>query len=62
MSMENVYMYGRATAQPFSGTHPQRAHTNKGKLRGRMAQDLVLGLSQPPIREEKEHGNSTGPK
>jgi nucleoside-diphosphate-sugar epimerase len=41
VSVENVYMYGRATAQPFTETHPNRAHTNKGKLRGRMAQDLL---------------------
>jgi hypothetical protein len=39
--VENVYMYGRATAQPFTETHPHRAHTKKGKLRGRMAQDLL---------------------
>jgi nucleoside-diphosphate-sugar epimerase len=41
VSVENVYMYGRATAQPFTETHPQQAHTKKGKLRGRMAQDLL---------------------
>jgi nucleoside-diphosphate-sugar epimerase len=41
VSMENVYMYGHATGQPFTETHPHRAHTKKGKLRGRMAQELL---------------------
>jgi nucleoside-diphosphate-sugar epimerase len=41
VSMENVYMYGPATANPFTETHPDRAHTKKGELRGRMAHDLL---------------------
>jgi nucleoside-diphosphate-sugar epimerase len=41
VSVENVYMYGRATVHPFTETHPDRAHTKKGQLRGRMAQDLL---------------------
>jgi nucleoside-diphosphate-sugar epimerase len=42
VSVENVYMYGRATVQPFTETHPYRAHTTKGKLRGRMSHDLLI--------------------
>jgi nucleoside-diphosphate-sugar epimerase len=41
VSMENVYMYGRAAGQPFTETRPYEAHTKKGKLRARMARDLL---------------------
>ena len=41
VSVENVYMYGRPGTHPFTETHPDRAHTTKGKLRGRMAHDLL---------------------
>jgi nucleoside-diphosphate-sugar epimerase len=41
VSMENVYMYGRANGQPFTETRPYEAHTRKGKLRARMARDLL---------------------
>jgi len=41
VSMENVYMYGRANGQPFTEARPYEAHTRKGKLRARMARDLL---------------------
>jgi nucleoside-diphosphate-sugar epimerase len=41
VSMENVYMYGRAAGEPFTETRPYAAHTKKGQLRGRMARDLL---------------------
>lgn len=42
VSMENVYMYGRPAGRPLTTeTHDYAAHTKKGKLRGRMAQDLL---------------------
>jgi nucleoside-diphosphate-sugar epimerase len=41
VSMENVYMYGRAAGQPFTETRPYAAHTKKGQLRARMARELL---------------------
>lgn len=41
VSMENVYMYGRPAGRPFTEDRPNGAHTVKGKLRGRMAGDLL---------------------
>ena len=41
VSMENVYMYGRPTGQPLTETRPYAAHTRKGKLRARMARELL---------------------
>jgi nucleoside-diphosphate-sugar epimerase len=41
VSMENVYMYGRPNGQPLTETRPYAAHTKKGKLRARMARDLL---------------------
>jgi nucleoside-diphosphate-sugar epimerase len=41
VSMENVYMYGRPAGQPLTETHPYAAHTKKGKLRARMARELL---------------------
>jgi nucleoside-diphosphate-sugar epimerase len=41
VSMENVYMYGRPNGQPLTETHPYAADTKKGKLRARMARDLL---------------------
>jgi nucleoside-diphosphate-sugar epimerase len=41
VSMENVYMYGRPAGQPLTETRPYVAHTKKGKLRARMARDLL---------------------
>ena len=41
VSMENVYMYGRPNGQPLTESHPYAAHTKKGKLRARMARDLL---------------------
>jgi nucleoside-diphosphate-sugar epimerase len=39
--MENVYMYGHPNGQPLTETRPYSAHTKKGKLRARMARDLL---------------------
>jgi nucleoside-diphosphate-sugar epimerase len=41
VSMENVYMYGRPDGQPFTETREYAAHTKKGKLRARMARELL---------------------
>jgi nucleoside-diphosphate-sugar epimerase len=41
VSMENVYMYGRPAGRPFTEDRPNGAHTVKGKLRGRMARELL---------------------
>jgi nucleoside-diphosphate-sugar epimerase len=41
VSMENVYMYGRPAGRPLTETRDYAAHTKKGKLRGRMAQELL---------------------
>ena len=41
VSMENVYMYGRAAGQPLTETRADAAHTKKGQLRARMAADLL---------------------
>jgi nucleoside-diphosphate-sugar epimerase len=41
VSMENVYMYGRPGGQPLTETRPYAAHTKKGKLRARMARELL---------------------
>jgi len=41
VSMENVYMYGRPNGQPLTETRPYAAHTEKGKLRARMARELL---------------------
>jgi nucleoside-diphosphate-sugar epimerase len=41
VSMENVYAYGRPAGQPLTETHPDQAHTRKGKLRAGMARDLL---------------------
>ncbi|MFI1393429.1 NAD-dependent epimerase/dehydratase family protein [Streptomyces sp. NPDC020681] len=41
VSMENVYMYGRPAGRPFVETRPNAAHTRKGSLRGRMADELL---------------------
>ena len=41
VSMENVCMYGRPNGQPLTETRPYAAHTKKGKLRARMARELL---------------------
>jgi nucleoside-diphosphate-sugar epimerase len=41
VSMENVYMYGRPAGRPLTETREYNAHTKKGKLRGRMATELL---------------------
>ena len=41
VSMENVYMYGRPAGQPLTETRDYAAHTKKGRLRGRMAHELL---------------------
>jgi nucleoside-diphosphate-sugar epimerase len=41
VSMENVYMYGRPGGRPLTEDRDYDAHTPKGRLRGRMARDLL---------------------
>jgi nucleoside-diphosphate-sugar epimerase len=41
VSLENVYMYGRPDGQPLTETRPYAAHTKKGRLRARMARELL---------------------
>ena len=41
VSMENVYMYGRPAGRPLDESREYAAHTKKGKLRARMATDLL---------------------
>jgi nucleoside-diphosphate-sugar epimerase len=41
ISMENVYMYGRPAGRVLTEDLPDNAHTTKGRLRGRMAGDLL---------------------
>jgi nucleoside-diphosphate-sugar epimerase len=41
VSMENVYMYGRPAGAPLTEDRTYDAHTRKGRLRGRMARDLL---------------------
>ncbi len=41
VSMENVYMYGRPAGRPLIETREYAAHTKKGRLRGRMAHELL---------------------
>ena len=39
--MENVYMYGRPHGRPLTEDHPYNADTKKGRLRARMANELL---------------------
>ncbi|MGV8910042.1 MAG: NAD-dependent epimerase/dehydratase family protein [Propionicimonas sp.] len=41
VSMENVYMYGRPAGHPLTETRAYAAHTKKGRLRAKMARDLL---------------------
>jgi nucleoside-diphosphate-sugar epimerase len=41
VSMENVYMYGRPNGRPLTEDRGYDAHTTKGRLRGRMARELL---------------------
>jgi nucleoside-diphosphate-sugar epimerase len=41
VSMENVYMYGRPAGRVLTEDRAYDAHTTKGRLRGRMARDLL---------------------
>jgi nucleoside-diphosphate-sugar epimerase len=41
VSMENVYMYGRPDGRILTEDRAYDAHTKKGKLRGRMARNLL---------------------
>jgi nucleoside-diphosphate-sugar epimerase len=41
VSMENVYMYGRPNGRPLTEDRPNAAHTTKGQLRARMADELL---------------------
>ena len=39
--MDNVYMYGRAKGRPFTEDRAYDANTRKGRVRARMARDLM---------------------
>jgi nucleoside-diphosphate-sugar epimerase len=41
VSMENVYMYGRPAGRPLDEDRSYDAHTKKGRLRARMARELL---------------------
>jgi len=41
VSMENVYLYGRPLGRPLTEDRAENAHTKKGRLRGRMASELL---------------------
>lgn len=41
VSMENVYMYGRPAGRPLTEDRTNNAHTRKGRLRARMAGELL---------------------
>lgn len=41
VAMDNVYMYGRANGRPFTEDRATDAHTRKGRVRARMARDLM---------------------
>jgi nucleoside-diphosphate-sugar epimerase len=41
VSMDNVYMYGRPAGRLLTEDREYEAHTTKGRLRGRMARDLL---------------------
>ncbi len=41
VSMENVYMYGRPNGRRLTEDRENNAHTKKGQLRARMAEDLL---------------------
>ena len=41
VSMENVYMYGRPAGRPLTEDRENAAHTKKGQLRARMADELL---------------------
>jgi nucleoside-diphosphate-sugar epimerase len=41
VSLENVYMYGRPAGRPLTETGDYAAHTTKGKVRARMAEELL---------------------
>ncbi|MDQ0121009.1 nucleoside-diphosphate-sugar epimerase [Pseudarthrobacter defluvii] len=41
VSMENVYMYGRPAGRPLTEDRPNSAHTKKGRLRSKMADELL---------------------
>lgn len=41
VSMDNVYNYGRPDGRPLVETRPDNAHTVKGRLRARMATELL---------------------
>jgi nucleoside-diphosphate-sugar epimerase len=41
VTMDNVYMYGRANGRPFTEDRSAEAHTRKGRVRAQMARDLM---------------------
>ena len=41
VSLDNVYLYGRPDGHPFTEDHPSTPCTRKGRVRARMAADLL---------------------
>lgn len=50
VSMENVYGYGRPEGRPLTEQSPLDAHTRKGRLRNRMAEQLRRAHEQGRVR------------
>ncbi len=50
VSMENVYMYGSPGGKPMTEDMPYAAHTKKGKVRAKMAEDLLKAHASGKVR------------
>jgi nucleoside-diphosphate-sugar epimerase len=50
VSMENVYMYGSPGGKPMTEDMPYSAHTKKGRVRAKMAEDLLAAHASGRIR------------
>jgi nucleoside-diphosphate-sugar epimerase len=50
VSMENVYLYGRPAGRPLTEDRPAAAHTRKGRLRARMAEELLAAHAAGRVR------------
>jgi hypothetical protein len=48
--IDNVYMYGRANGRPLTEDRAADAHTRKGRIRARMARDLMAAHDAGRVR------------
>ncbi len=48
--MDNVYMYGDTNGRPISEDLPYNAHTKKGKVRARMAKEVLAAHQSGKVR------------